>query len=908
MNLLERDDDLARLAALLPAAGRGGALTLLGGEAGVGKTSFLRCLAERLGDRAEVLWGDCDPLATPHPLAPVLDFAPALLGAPGSPTEPDRGLLADGGAASAGAGRERFFREVLERLSRGPARLVVIEDVHWADDATLDLLLFLGRRVARTRALLVCSYRDDALPPDHPVRLLLGHLAGVAGVQRVTLKPLSLQAVRTLSAGSGVDPGELHRRTGGNPFYVTEVVAAAVERAAALQAEARGGATGATAQAVDGRVPPTVRDAVLARAAVLDAGARAVLDAAAVLGPRAEPWLLEALLGDAEAGIDACVAHGMLLHSGDALVFRHELARDAVAQSLPPERRRRLHAEVLGVLEASPDRTLDLARLAHHAEQAHDAAAVRAYAPEAGREAARLGAHREAAEQFARALRFADAAAAGERAGLLEAFAQAHRVIAYTREALAAEEEAVALWHGLGDAHAEGAALARLAGLYAHRGRTDEAEAASRRALELLAALPPTPELGHAQVVQATLRVRSRDNAEAVAWGERALATAERFGDGELAVRARCRIATGLLLLDRPGADEQLAEARRLAAEAGLRRVMALPYLTAGSVAVECYGLGDARRALEEGLAICAEHDLDSDGLYLRSLLALTDLFTGAWRAAAGAADDIARRDDVEALTRVMALLALGRLRARRGDSGAARALDEALTLAEPTHSLQRLGPVRAARAEAAWLSGDRDGARREAAACYPLALEHRHAWLTGELGYWLRRSGAPVELPDWAAEPFRLEALGSFEAAASAWRARDCPYEEARSLAEVGTEAALRASLALYERLGAHPGATATAHRLRALGARAVPRGPRAATRGHPAGLTPRESQVLTLLAEGLSNRELGRVLHISPRTAAHHVSAILAKLGVRRRAEAVAAAHRRGLLAPGGQDDAGA
>jgi len=868
VDLLERDGDLAAVTALLPKAGAGGALALLGAGAGGGKTAFLRAAAARLEGRADVHWGECDPIGTPRPLGAVMDFAPALVGRAADTLGVD------------GAGRERFFRELLERLRAPGPRFVVIEDVHWADEATLDLLRFVGRRIASTRALLVCSYRDDGLGPDHPLRLLLGQLAGRPSVRRLTLAPLSLAAVRSLSAGTGLDPAELHRRTGGNPFFVTEVLAAAREPGS------RGGGA-----------PATVRDAVLARAAVLDPPARAVLEASALLGARAEPWLLESLLGDAESAMDACVAHGMLEHAGDALSFRHELARDALAESIPPERRRRLHAAVLAALEAAPDRAIDVARLAHHAEQAHDAAAVLAYAPEAGRQAARLGAHREAARQFARALRFSGGAEAAERAALLEAFAQAHRVIAYTREALEAEEAAVRLWRGLGNGRAEGAALARLAGLYAHRGRTDDAEAASSKALELLGSAAPTPELGHAQVVQATLRVRARDNAEAVLWGERALASAQLFDDAELAVRAHCRIAAGLLLQDLVGGEDHLARARELAERAELRRVAALPHVTAASVAVERYRFADARRSIEDGLATCRELDLDSDALYLRSLRALVDTFVGEWHAAMAAADDIAREPEVETLTRVMALLALGRLRARRGDSGADRALDEALALAEPTRSLQRLGPVRAARAEAAWIAGDRPRVVREAEAGYALAFERRHAWMTGELGYWLARAGGEPTLPAWAAAPFRLEAEGSFAAAAAAWRAIGCPYEEARALASSGEVDALRRALEGFERLGAHPAASASARALRALGARAIPRGPRPATRANPAGLTPRESQVVTLLVRGATNRAIGSELHISPKTAAHHVSAILAKLGVARRTEVAVAARRLGL-----------
>ncbi len=876
MELFERDDVETHLRALLPGAGRGGALALVGGEAGVGKTAFVRHVARRLEGRAELLWGDCDPLGVPQPLAPVLDFAPRLLGASANELAVD------------GSRRDLLFRALLDRLSDGPVRLVVIEDVHWADDATLDVLRFLGRRMAQTRALLVCTYREDALGPEHPVRVLLGHLAGMPSVHRLELAPLSPDAVRAMCVGTDLDPVELHRRSGGNPFYVTEVIAAA------------GGAAGG--EGAPGRnthaVPATVRDAVLARAAGLEAEARAVLEAAAVLGARAEPWLVEALLGDAETGIDRCLASGMLEYAGDALTFRHELARDAIDQAMSPEHRRRLHAAVLRALETYPDRRIDVARMAHHADNAHDGAAVLVYAPEAGRQAARLGAHREAARQYARALRFGAGLEEAERAALLEAFAQARRVLGHTREVLEAQEEAARLWHEVGDVRAEGAALARLAGIYVHRGRNDDAERASRRSLELLRSLPPSRELGHAQVVQAALRMRARDNEAAVAWGRRALGTAERFADVELAVRAHCRIAAGLLLLEDAAGEEHLERARRLAQDAGLVRVIALPDVTAASISGEYHRFEEARRMLLAGIATCREHDLDSDADYLQAWLALTDLHLGAWRASAEVAGEIVRRTDAEAISRILALVALGRLRARRGDSGAREVLDEALALAERTHTLQRLGPVRTARAEEAWLAGDLQRCNAEAASLYPQAIEHRHPWFAGELGYWLRRAGSDVDLPEWTAAPFRLEADGAYEEAAAAWHARSCPYEEARALARSGSERALKRALTLFEDLGAHPAAAAAARALRQLGARAIPRGPRPSTRAHPAGLTPREDQVLQLLARGLTNRGVAAALHISPKTAGHHVSSILAKLDVHGRTEAVSEAHRRGLL----------
>jgi DNA-binding CsgD family transcriptional regulator len=239
----------------------------------------------------------------------------------------------------------------------------------------------------------------------------------------------------------------------------------------------------------------------------------------------------------------------------------------------------------------------------------------------------------------------------------------------------------------------------------------------------------------------------------------------------------------------------------------------------------------------------------------------------------------------------------MGRVRARRGDPGAFRALDEALELSVPGGHLQRLGHVHAARAEAAWLSGDRERALHEGLAVYPLALEKRHLWFAGELAYWQWKAGSLDEVPAWIAEPYRVQLEGSPDAAAQAWRAHDCPYEAARALAEAEDEELLLEGLAEFERLRAEPAAKLLRQDLRARGA-SVPRGPRPATRANPAELTERELEVLRLVAAGKRNAEVASELVVSPRTVDHHVSAILRKLDVRTRGEAAAAASRLGLI----------
>ena len=394
MVLLERGTFLGSLDGWLAEARDGhGRLVLVGGEAGIGKTSLVRAFCDRHGADARFLWGACDALRTPRPLGPLLDIAREA-----------GGELAE--LVAAEPSRHRLFGGFLDLLDAGDRPVVaVVEDAHWADEATLDLLVFVGRRVGGTSAMVVVTYRDDELGPGHPLSMVIGDLATARWVRRLELPALTREAVATLARPRGIDPDRLHQTTGGNPFFVTEVLGAS-----------------------SGEVPPTVRDAVLARAGRLSPVARGALDAAAVVPDGVELALLEAVAGADAAAVDECVAAGMLRGEGRGLRFHHELARLAVERAVPAGRRVELHRQILAhLVVTSRD---DPARLAHHAEEAGMAAAVLEHATAAGERAAALGAHREAVDHYATALRFAGGLADRPLAELLERYAielRAHR-------------------------------------------------------------------------------------------------------------------------------------------------------------------------------------------------------------------------------------------------------------------------------------------------------------------------------------------------------------------------------------------------------------------------------------------------------------------------------------------------
>jgi DNA-binding CsgD family transcriptional regulator len=243
----------------------------------------------------------------------------------------------------------------------------------------------------------------------------------------------------------------------------------------------------------------------------------------------------------------------------------------------------------------------------------------------------------------------------------------------------------------------------------------------------------------------------------------------------------------------------------------------------------------------------------------------------------------------------------LGLVRARRGDPEALPPLDNALELAEGTAELQRIAPVLAAKAEAAWLQGEWDSVKDLTEGVLALARKRKATWVVGELVYWRWRAGIREEVPPETAEPYAVQVQGDWARAAELWAAMGCPYEAALALGDADDDDALRRGLDELHRLGARPAASIVARRLRGRGARGLARGPRPATRKNPANLTPRELEVLALVTKGLRNAEIAKRLVVSERTVDHHVGAILRKLGVRTRGQASAEAVRLGLA---GQD----
>jgi tetratricopeptide (TPR) repeat protein len=664
--LLEREGELAALDDCLETVRHGsqGCVVFVSGESGVGKTALIRRFSEECARSVRILWGGCDPLFTPRPLGPLLDVAEST-----------------GGELEETVENPVLPHEVVAALARElqfrAPTVLVLEDLHWADEATLDVIRLLARRVKTVPSLIVASYRDDDLALSHPLRIVLGELAPNQAIRRLKLAALSPAAVAQLAEPYGVDASELYRKTAGNSFFVVEALAAGVDD-----------------------VPETVRDAIFARAARLNRSARQLLEAVSVVLPLAELWLLEGLAGEVIDDLDQCLTSGMLTSLPEGVAFRHELVRLAVEESIAPNRRLELHRRALEVLENPPRGKRDLARLAYHADAAGDFDAVVRLAPAAAAGAASLGAHREAAAQYARALGFGDRLTAVERAELLEDRSRECYLTDQYSDGIAALEEALEIRRALGDTLKEGDALRRLSEFFWCPGRTAESERCARDAVVLLEALPPSRELAWAYANLAMTCRSATLLQEAIVWGRRALDLAERLGEEEIAVFALAMIAA----CSDYGQLGQLEQSLERARRAGLSAQVGRIFVMLATVAVDTRDYSAASRYLEAGIAYCSDRGLELFRLYLLAYRARLELDAGRWPEATDSAASVLRIPRTSNKPRIMALVVLALVRARRGDPGVWPLLDEAWDLAEPTEELP-----------AAWAGGSGKGRGRVA-------------------------------------------------------------------------------------------------------------------------------------------------------------------------------------------------
>jgi len=862
--LLERSGELGTLASHLVgvATTSAGHLCLIGGEAGVGKTALVRRFCNQQGG-TRVLWGACDPLFTPQPLGPLMDIASRIGGE----------LLRLGGSR---ARPYEVAAALLGELRGAAPSIVVLEDLQWADEATLDVMRLLSGRVESAPALVIATYRDDELGRVHPLRFLLGEIPRHESVSRIKLQPLSAAAVAALAGSAGVDAGELYRKTAGNPFFVTEALASADED----------------------QIPATVRDAVLARGARLSPEGRALLDAVAIVPQQAELWLLEAVSPEQFHALGECLNSGMLARQNGSVAFRHELARMAIDDSIPPDRALQLHRRTLQALANPSHASPDVTRLAHHAEAANDSEAMLRFGRAAGERASALGAHREAAEQFTRSLRVAELLPPGEHADLFQLLAQERLHTNQADLAIEAQARAINLYQEADDSLNRADALRRQSRLFMCGGRGAEAEEPILEAIRVLEQLPRSRELALAYS-GLVMFYMNHDNAEGVIrTAPLALDLAEQVGDSETLLHTLNSLGTTELLKGDPRGKEKLLRSLDMAEELGMDEHVGRAYINLASASVQARMYDDGLvELISRGVDFSREHGLELWRMWLLSSLAEVYLDRGDWSRAVEVAESVMKGEKGQ-LPRVSVLPILAVVRARRGDPAVWPLLDEAQAMAEREGELQFAVPVCIARAEAAWLEGRIEAIAGETEAAFQKATALGAWWQVGEMLCWRRRAGLDDDIPSMLPDRYKAELQGDWSRASELWSALGCEYDAAIALAGADDDARLRESLLKLQRLGARAAAAVVARKLRARGAQGISRGPRASTQRNAAHLTVRELEVLDLVRSGMKNAEIANRLFLTPKTIDHHVSAILRKLSVESRSQAAREATRLGLL----------
>jgi DNA-binding CsgD family transcriptional regulator len=847
--LLEREGPLRALdAALVDAAAGRGSAVLIGGEPGIGKSALVTSFASRVAASTRVLLGICDDLAIPRPLGPFRDLADDL---PPAVTA----ALADGRPPG------EFATLLVRELRRGPApTALIVEDVHWADQATTDALTIVARRLAELPVVLVLTLRPGDLTPDHPLRTAIDTMQR-STVLHVELAPLSRAAVEQLA---GDDAARIHALSGGNPFFVAELLAHGTDP-----------------------FPPSLANAVLGRVARLEPEARELLELVSVVPGRVPTAVLDHVEPDWPAAAAEAERRQLVTSERRHVRFRHELTRAAIRSSLPHGRRRLLHRRVLdGLLELGADP----ADVVHHAEAAGATEVVAEHALAAARRALASGSNREAYAHFQRAAELAvDRLPATEQLTLFEEYAHSAWLTGHLDVSVAAVSRAGELAEAAGDTVAHGRCLRRRAHLHWFRGDGQAAWRDACAGVHHLEAAGPPSELAHSYAQAAELSMLAGRAEETRRFGRAALRSA--VDDGAVRAQALAAIGAMRLQLDLDEVDPSL-EALEVALHHEQHDQVVFSLVSLAYIHLLWARPETARLHAEQSRGYALAHEFDGMVAFIDGLLAWLDLRAGRDDrvAALAAASRGARPFVAGTIAGLQSKLVVAERAVRRGDADADERLAALVDLVDRTGKLSHIAPVLELEVERALTTGGPMPADRFEEVANVVGSQALAAGCAaGRVAAWAAVCGLPVRFAGKAPAPHAAMIAHDWQRAAEAFGAVGWRHDQALLLSLGGSEEALTEALDIARSLGSGPLEQRLVRRLRELGF-SVPRGPLATTQANPAQLTARQLEVLRHVRDGHGNARIAELLHISPRTVEHHVAGIFTKLGVSTRAEAVA------------------
>jgi len=865
MELVERDGFLTLLQTHFKNISEGeGHCVLVCGEAGIGKSALVKVFCKEQKENCNIYLGVCDSLFTPRPLAPLYDVMWQVNKdlVQNSHDIEQRSALFTG-----------FFRELLDQKEK---IIIVFEDIHWADEATLDFIKFFVRRIQQLPCLFILTYRDNEIHSQHPLRSVLGHLPPDSFTQ-LKLAPLSRNAVEKMAAEKGYSGEDVYNISAGNPFYVNEILAS----------YSKG-------------IPDNIKNAVLSTYNSAKENTKLIWELLSVIPSSFEIKYLEKFEPSYAAAIENCINTQILIIENGHIYFKHELFRRAIENSLSPLKRVLLNKNILDLFEERFEQEGEIERIIHHAKNANEYEKVVHYAPLAARKAALVGAHIEASKLYLSAIEYYQ----GHDKDMLLEFYEAYAYECYltnqTKEAIIYSSKSLQLLKEKEDKEKTGNCLRFLSWLWWINDNLKKAENFAKQSIDVLNDQPPSHAKAMAFSNFSQLKMFSDLLDESIYWGEKAIVLAKELKDTAILSDALGNVGSSQIRIpaQRQKGLEQLQQSLEIALQNFYHEHAARAYTNLAYNGIIIKDNELSQQYLDVGILYCEENNLDLWVVYMQTVKAKLKLETGNWNEACDISEMLIKNEEPTKIIKIFVLSVLATIKMRRGENeDLLLILTEAKEKAFETMELQRIIQVLAALLEYEWITGQQVIEKETLDNTIKMTEQMGNIYAKSELAFWLLKArGQQLPLKE-IYEGYESGSILKAQKAAALWNKTGYPYNEALLLFE-GTDDDKRKAISIVHELGAKAAYEKMKQEMRASGIKNIPRGIRKSTQANPAFLTDREVDVLKLIKEGMQNKEIASTLFISAKTVDNHISSMLYKLEVNSRAKAVKEALRLKII----------